>query len=87
MRTKYPSSSPDEGNHANEQKKKENMKSWTEIKTDLKMKTIESAYAAACREHGQSPRGTVNEVRLYLGQTFGQIRTKAALVAAIEATF
>jgi len=63
------------------------MKNWTEIKTALKIKTIESAYAVACREHGQSPRGTVNEIRLYLAETFGQIRTKQALVEAIEATF
>lgn len=67
--------------------KEENMKNWTEIKTALKMKTIESAYAAACREHGQSLRMTINEVRLYLAETFGQIRTRAELLEVIEATF
>ena len=63
------------------------MKNWTEIETALKMKTIESEYAAACREHGCSPRMTINEVRLMLAEKFGNLRTKAALHNAIEVDF
>lgn len=61
---------------------------WTEIKTTLKMKTIESAYAAACREHRCAPRiMTINQVRLMLAGKFGRIRTKSKLAAAIENDF
>jgi hypothetical protein len=60
---------------------------WTEIKTAMKMSTIEAAYAAACREHGCSPKMTINEVRLMLAQKFGNIRTKSELQAAIAADF
>ena len=63
------------------------MKNWTEIKTALKMKTIEAAYAAACREHGCSPKMTINQVRLMLAEKFGSIRTKAELETAIQADF
>lgn len=63
------------------------MKNWTEIKTALKMKTIEAAYADACREHGCSPKMTVNEVRLMLAEKFGSIRTKVELETAIQADF
>jgi hypothetical protein len=60
---------------------------WTEIKTKLKMSTIEREFSAACRAHRSQPRMTHNEVRSMLAAQYGHIGTLKSLRLEIEAAF
>jgi len=63
------------------------MKSWTEIPTKLKMSTIESTFAAACRENGVTLTLTADQVHLMLAEKFGRCRTKSELRIMVNSHF
>jgi len=57
---------------------------WTDIKTKLKMSTMDRVLAEFHLEHGTDERGTINEVHLWLAKEFGHVGTIAGLRRAFE---